>query len=120
MTNAVNFSPAASVSFSAPAFAPGTFALPAYDAGNLDLMLTNNGCAAATITLSAGGGCYLRPGQSFMLTANASVLAAAVGHASVGNMSAAGSSATSCTAQTDQFGGTITVTRGTASAPAVF
>jgi hypothetical protein len=120
MTNAVNFSPAASVSFSAPAFAPGTFALPAYDAGNLDLMLTNNGCAAATITLSSGGGCRLSPGQSILLTANATVLAAAVGHANVGNMAAAGSNATTCQAQTDQFGGTITVTRGTASAPAVF
>jgi hypothetical protein len=120
MTNTINFAPAASVSFSAPTIAPGTFNLPAYDAGNLDLMLTNNGCAAATITLSAGGGCYLRPGQSFMLTANATVLAAAASHPGVGNMSAAGSSATSCTAQTDQFGGTITVTRGTATAPAVF
>ncbi len=120
MTNAVNFSPAASVSFSAPTFAPGTFNLPAVDGSNPDLMIVNNGCAAATVTLSAGGGCVLRPGQSIMLTSNAAVLAAAIGHASVGNMSAAGSSATSCTAQTDMAGGNIVISRGTATAPAVF
>jgi hypothetical protein len=119
MTNSINFAPAASVSFSAQTFAPGTYNLPSYDAANLDLMLTNNGCAGTTISF-VGGGCRLSPGQSVLLTANATVLAAAVGHANVGNMAAAGSNATTCQAQTDQFGGTITVTRGTASAPAVF
>jgi hypothetical protein len=120
MTNTINFAPAASVSFSAPTFAPGTFNLPAVDGSNPDLMIVNNGCAAATVTLSSGGGCRLSPGQSILLTANAAVLAAAVGHANVGNMAAAGSNATTCQAQTDQFGGSVTVTRGTATAPAVF
>jgi hypothetical protein len=119
MTTSISFAPAASVSFMAQTFSPGTYNLPAFDASNLDLMIQNNGIAGAVVFF-AGGGCRLSPGQSILLTANATVLAAAVGHASVGNMASAGSNATTCQAQADQVGGTISITRGTATAAVAF
>jgi hypothetical protein len=107
-----------SVTFTPTPFAPGTFALPAYDASNLDLMLVSNSGSAITLSF-AGGGAIIPPYSTMLLTANAATLASNTNPLAQ-SMAASGASATSCTATQGTNAGSLTIQRGTAVAKPVF
>jgi len=128
--NATTFVPAASVTFSPDSASQNTFAMPAYDASNLDLVVTNNGFGAAYLSFAAGapvgpncaGNLVIPPGASVLLTSNAATLAATASNPLVqtGPQAAAASTSTSVSATVQVRSGSITITRGTATGRQTF
>ena len=111
------FTPSASVTFS-PIEQGTAFALPAVDASNLDIMVTNNN-AFSSVSLGWGvgalpAGLTVPPNVSVLLTANAATLAACAVNPLVVSSGAGPSNATAVTAAMPMRGGTITISRGTA------
>ncbi len=127
MAGPVTFAAAASVSVQ-PDTAPATFAMPPIDPNNLDATVSLSGTGSTVwIAFSAGAavgpasaGCLQVNGsRAFLLTSNATVLAASVGRDAVRQDIGAGA-ATAGTALGMVRGGTITITRGTAAVTTQF
>ena len=128
MTQTTSFTPAASVSI-APDVVSATYAIPATDGANLDTLLTatNAPCwisfgAGAVVGSGVPGSIQVQPGWPILLTNSAATLAATANNSTVlsGVPATAAAGATVASIMTMQRGATLSVTRGTASARAVF
>lgn len=123
-TYATIFTAASSVTI-LPAVFLQAFTIPAYDAGNVDVSVTNNGVSQITLAWGAGnlaGGLNVQPGQTVLLTNNPATLAACLTNPNVIGTGAANppGNATSITALAIAAGGTVTITRGTAISKLAF
>lgn len=116
MSNVTLFTAAASVTIT-PMEIASIFAMPAYDAANLDLTVSNAGISPVSMGFGPGAtaaGLTIPAGQTVLLTSSAATLAATVSNPLVVNAGPAPGNATSVNAVMNQRGGTITITRGTA------
>ena len=107
----------------------GTFAMPAVDAGNVDVTVQNGSSCMAWVAFGAGtsagpsvSGCLRVPGGSQVLvTTNLAVLAASSTNPMVQTVQGgAYATATVFTAMVQQRGGALVVSRGTAAAAVLF
>ena len=107
----------------------GTNPMPAVDGANLDTQLTATN-APAWVAFGAGanagpglpGSIQITPGYPLLLTTNAATLAACATNSTVmgGVPASTAAAATVFTAMTQQRGGSVTVSRGTATAATTY
>jgi hypothetical protein len=128
MTTRTVFAPAGAITFS-PFETAGTNAMPAVDGANLDTQISATNAPAwvafgsgANAGPDAQGSIKVLPGYPLLLTTNAATLAACATNPSVmgGAPASTAAAATVLTAVTQQRGGSVTVTRGTASPATTF
>ena len=124
----VVFTPSASTSVNPDAIA-GTFPMPPVDGSNVDVTVQNTSPGMAWVAFAPGTGvgpsvstCLKVPsGAQVLLTANPAVLAASSTNPLVQTLQGgAYATATTFTVMTQQRGGALVVTRGTAAAAVVF
>ena len=129
MTATAIFTPSASTSV-APTIVGLTFSLPAVDAGNTDLALTNAGLDPIWVSFAANApvgptvpGCLVIPAQAaVLLTSNSTTIAAMAANPLVlsGPQAAIAAAATALSAVSTRQGAVLTVSRGSASAHSVW